>query len=325
MTVAKIFSPGFSVMSNRSVLARVVCFLSMIVVCPLQADLGRLTINGVEIPENLYHGMYKGKDYCPPTSNVRYRQRLVGAALIVFAGREGNFELTTADRKRIAEATSELERAESRGNTDAIAKAAWKLFYEENSVYGSYLYPSVSTLFDREDVLNEYRRLVVVNDPRVTDVVTGRYAQLTFPDAEQAQLAIDLINSGKSLADLTSAIDEFKLFPHNMAGWSIAEKVRGFSGDSRQLQSGMAVLATEGHMWYSSEERFVLYFDEVLTRSRLRPFTEYNNNDDYAYDIARYNLWDGVHHERKVKRWEDADIREDGEPVTLLEEYPECP
>ena len=78
-------------------------------------------------------------------------------------------------------------------------------------------------------------------------------------------------------------------------------------------------------MWYSSEERFVLYFDEVLTRSRLRPFTEYNNSDDYAYDVAQYNLWAGVNRERRVKRWEDADIREDGEPVTLIEEYPECP
>ena len=312
-------------MSIMSVLARIACFLLMIVVFPLQADIGRLTINGMEIPENLYHGMYKGKNYCPPTSNVRYRQELIGTALIVFAGREGNFELKTRDKKRIAEKTSELRRAESRGNTEAIAKAAWKLFYEESSVYGPYLYPSVSKMFNREDELNEYRRLIEVKDPRVTDVVTVRYAQLTFPNVERAQMAIDLFNSGKSLTEVTSAIGEFKLFTHNMARWAIVEKLRGFSSDSRQLQSGMAVLATEGHMWYSSEERFVLYFDEVLARSRLRPFTEYNNSDDYAYDIARYNLWDSVHHARRVKRWDEADIREDGEPVTLLEEFPECP
>ena len=311
-------------MSNMSFLPRIASFLLLIVVCPLQADIGRLTINGIEIPENLYHGMYKGKNYCPPTSNVRYRQQLIGTALIVFAGREGNFELSTSDKKRIAEKTSELKRAESRGNPESIAKAAWTLFYEESSVYGQYLYPSVSSMFNREDVLNEYRRLIEVEDPRVTDVVTVRYAQLTFPNGERAQMAIDSFNSGKSLTEVTSAIGEFKLFTHNMARWAIVEKLRGFSSDSRQLQSGMAVLATEGHMWYSSDERFVLYFDEVLTRSRLRPFTEYNNNDDYAYDIARYNLWDGVHHERRVKRWDDADIREDGEPVTLLEDLPEC-
>ena len=269
-------------MSNKSVLARIVCFLSMIVVCPLQADIGRLTINGIEIPGNLYHGVYKGEDWCPPTSNVRYRQRLIDAALIVFAGREGNFELETADKKRIAEKTSELERAESRGDTEAIAEAAWKLFYEESSVYGPYLYPSVKAMFNRQDVLNEYRRLVEVKDPRVTDVVTVRYAQLTFPDAERAQMAIDLFNSGKSLTEVTSAIGEFKIFAHNMGNWSIVEKLRGFNGDARQLKSGMAVLATEGHMWYSSEERFAHYFDEVLTRSRLRPFTEYNNNDPLA-------------------------------------------
>lgn len=312
-------------MNSMSVVARMACVMSIFASYPVKADIGQLTINGVEIPANFYNGMYKGKNWCPPTSDARYRDTLINKALIVFAGREGNFKLTTSEQQRIAEKTNELKRAEVSGNADTIDEAAWSLFHVEGNVYGSYLYPSVSEMFNRQDVLNEYKRLIEIKDPRLTDVVTAKHVQMTFPDRERAQIAVDLLNSGKSLSEVASAIDEFEMFPHNMGTWFIVDEIRGFSSDSRQLRSGMAVFASEGNMWFSAEEQFVLYFDEVLKLSRLRPFTEYNNRDNYAYDIAQYNLWSGVHDARRIERWANADIREDGEPVEMLEEYPECP
>ena len=313
-------------MNTKTVLAFAICCLPMTAVTlKAHAEIGKLTIDGVDIPENLYNGFYKGDQWCPPTSDTRYRDRLIDTALIVFPGRQGNFELSASEQKRIAEKTSELERAESGNNAVSIAKAAWNLFSAESSAYGAHLYPAVSTLFSRQDVLNEYKRLINIKDPRLTDVVIGKYVQLAFPNNEMAKTAINLFNSGKSLAEVTSAIGEHKLFAHNKDNWFVVDEIPGFSGDSHLVESGSAVFASEGQSWYGSEEKFVLYLDEVRELSRLRPFTEYNNRDEYAYDIARYDLWGSAHDARRLERWKNADIRENGEPVVMLDQYPQCP
>lgn len=198
------------------------------------------------------------------------------------------------------------------------------IFFAESSAYGPHLYQPVSELFTREDVLTEYKRLIEVKDPRLTDVVIGKYVQLTFPDGDSAQQAIELFNAGKSLVEVTSIIEEHKLFSYNKDNWFVWDEIQGFDGDSQLLESGKAVIVSKGQSWYSSEEQFVLYFDEVLSLSRLRPFTKYNNRGEYAYNIARYDFWGSVHDARRVERWNAADIREDDEPVTMRAEYPEC-
>lgn len=98
------------------------------------ADIGKLTINGVEIPDNLIDGIYKNENWCPPTSDARYRDRLINTALIVFAGRDGNFQLDTSQKENLAEKRNDLRRAESGGNEAAIAKAAWKQFFSLKAV-----------------------------------------------------------------------------------------------------------------------------------------------------------------------------------------------
>ena len=77
----------------------------------------------------------------------------------------------------------------------------------------------------------------------------------------------------------------------------VNEKI-GKSTDSAFVKNAIYLLLCKheaglasGEMLNECDKAFAqkLYLEEVLEMSRLRPFTEYDNRDEYAFDIVRFS------------------------------------
>jgi hypothetical protein len=278
--------------------------------------IGTVTINGETVRPILFEGFsehYMSKSSrCPPTSDARIRDLVIGAALVVFDGRKKGFEIPERSQRRIAKFRQELELAGPDGNPLVISAAEIEMF---NSEYGAYIdqYPIVVT---HEQILEEYKRLIKVRDPRFTDVKLIRRTPIEMHSSEEATKARRLLENGATIADIEDMFDYVYVAKGYAAQWNIAYKV---IDNYRQYENEYVTGAI-----VRVDDLNLLKINEVKIRSRLRPFAEYENTKEYVYKEIERDLREVRRRERDKALWAAAEVLEDGEPVELADHYPQC-
>ena len=283
---------------------------------PLQADIGKITIDGQTIPPILFkgysvHAMTK-ESRCPPTSDSYIRDRVIRRALVVLAAREQGLKVPEREQANIDKFKQKLEYLGPDGDGNAIASAEHLRHFYEYSAYISH-FPARAT---HEDILSEYKRLIKAKDPRFTDVVLVRHTPLEFVSEDDARQAVKLLESGTSIDKVTTTFDEEFFQLHIHPEWYPIYDVDGYTGDGRDLKTGSAV---------SIGGARIIYFNEVKFRTRIRPFTRLKHFDNWVYDRVKSDVLTIRQRERDLALWQAADVREDGEPIAMLEHYPSCP
>ena len=278
--------------------------------------IGTVTINGETVRPILFEGFsehYMSKSSrCPPTSDARIRDLVIGAALVVFDGCKKGFEIPERSQRRIAKFRQELELAGPDGNPLVISAAEIEMF---NSEYGAYIdqYPIVVT---HEQILEEYKRLIKVRDPRFTDVKLIRRTPIEMHSSEEATKARRLLENGATIADIEDMFDYVYVAKGYAAQWNIAYKV---IDNYRQYENEYVTGAI-----VRVDDLNLLKINEVKIRSRLRPFAEYENTKEYVYKEIERDLREVRRRERDKALWAAAEVLEDGEPVELADHYPQC-
>ncbi len=278
--------------------------------------IGTITINGEPIRPILFKGYSQhvvSKDYrCPPISDYFIKNQVITYALVVFDGRKKGLEIPESDQRYIEKYKQELEQAGPDGDASVIAQSEILMFTSE---YGGYIdhYPAVVT---HEQILEEYKRLINIKDPRFTDVKLIRRTPIELRTAEDATEAKRLLESGATLADLEEKFEFVYAAVEYAAYWTIAYKVlEDYRQYGDEFRTGAIIRV---------DDRNLLQLNEVKHRSRLRPFVEYQNSKDYVYTQVKWDLLKVRKQERNKALWAAAEVLENGEPIEMTVEFPQC-
>ncbi|MFK8081684.1 MAG: hypothetical protein AB8B97_15470 [Granulosicoccus sp.] len=284
-------------------------------VATAHADIGRVTINDEVVPAIVFkgftqHNMLK-KDVCPPTSNAYIRDAIIRRALIIAKGQELGLTIDERSKNNVDEFAQTLEYLGPDGNPREIAKAEVLRHMHRYIGFLDHFPAPVR----HEEILAEYKRLIKAGDSRFTNVVVVRFTPLEFRSVKDAEAAIEALNAGEPVKEVTDRFPEGFYGFHRSPQWIPIYDVDDYEGDGSELTTGTAI---------SIGGVDVIYFDEVKFRSRLRPFTEYRNSDSYVYKEVKWDLLKIKQRERDRALWEAADVREDGMPIVMSSDYPKC-
>ncbi len=278
-------------------------------------SIGTITINGELVRPILFRGFshhMSKANRCPPISDTRIKDLVIKNALVVFDARKKGLEISEQTQRYIARYKQELEQAGPDGDPEVIAKSELSMFTRE---YGGYIdhYPAVVT---HEEILEEYKRLIDIGDPRFTDVKLIRRTPIELYTAEDATEAKRLLENGATVAEIEEKFEYVWAFEEYAAQWAIAydviENYREYGDD---FSTGAIIRV---------DDRNLLLLNEVKHRSRLRPFVEYQNNKDYVYKEVKWDLLRIRQRERDKALWAAAEVLENGVPIEMTDDYPQC-
>lgn len=300
---------------NKTLLTFLLCTSMLLATGQSNADIGEVTINGEPVPGILFKGYsnhsLSSETRCPPTSDTYVRDIIVRRALIIREAEKRGLDIAESSMDKIAEYTREIEYLGPDGDITARAKAELLKQYYIYSGYIDY-FPAMPT---HNAVLNEYKRAIKAKDPRFTNVTLVRYTPLSFTSEKDATEAVKQLQAGSSLREVTESFAEDYHSFHYADFWTPIYDVDQYSDDGNALISGTAI---------SLGTHKALYFNEVKHRSRLRPFTNLRNRDNYVYDEIKWDLQRQLQQDRDRALWKAANVREDGESIEMAENYPAC-
>ncbi len=280
------------------------------------AEIGEVTVNGKPIPQILFLGYTKqrmlSKDVCSPTSDARIRDGVLRQAIRKFGAEDNNLKPDEDDLERVALKKQERDYLKDGGGQIDLAIAEYMLFESETSSYSHHYHVGPT----HDQILDEYKKRIKAGDPKFTNVKIVRYTPMEFRTAADADTATKLLETGTAVSDIEAKYDNGYFSTHLAEFWSLLHEVDQYTGDGIGLKTGSI---------YRQDDINLIYFDEVKHRTRIYPFTSYQNWDDYAYKEIKWDLSRQLQFERDVALWNAADVREDGEPIKLSANYPSCP
>ena len=280
-----------------------------------QAEIGEVTINGEVIPDVLFKGYTRRSTpdtICPPTSDTRIRDSAIKRMLLIMDARKRGLAIPERNQADMDKYSEELKQLGPDGAPDEITRAEFSRHSHEYSGYTSHFRIDVS----HQEILDEYKRLIKAKDPRFTDVVIVRHTPADFATKENRDAAAELIEQGSTLEEVMEKFKDGYSQDHYTPNWTPVYTMYEYEGDGRELAAGSVIRI---------RDKNIIYIREVKRRSRLRPFTKYRNNDDnHVYKIIKNDLIRAVRLEQHRQLWAAADVREDGEPIELSDDYPSC-
>lgn len=292
------------------------------------AAVGEVTIDGEPIPAT-YFSAYEAYQVtpdrrCSPVSDARVRDGVIDEWLMVLDGRKKQLELEDYTIKKLDEYQQEINSATAKSSEDYRSKREVRALITEAHGYRGHI------AFRPTDEQAEMRfnLKLISQDPALFGLNVVRFNKVQFnKSSDQMQQFVTALEAGESWETLVEPLDAFARNHDNSDEWhTIADMdeytnttIQRMVGDGSELKAGDVIGPIE---MYAYSQLFRI--EEKKTLPFLQLDDALNGEDSWALELMKKELraeyWSGVRAELR----RDYDIREDGKPVIVPDEYASC-
>ncbi|MBX2886787.1 MAG: hypothetical protein KTR32_42970 [Granulosicoccus sp.] len=278
----------------------------------MSADIGKISVNGHDIPSNLFRGLYElalmPENNCPPISDTRVRDRVIRMVLTVQNARADGIALPEQIQAKIDKHNLEISYQIKKNGDPAIAS-----YLAYATEYRGYL-EHFPVVVQKKEIVNAYEQYIKEKDPRFTDRKIFQLSQLYVDSAEDGIEARNQLLNGTPLTKVVEMLGA-QYYPDEQQEWYTTDRLSRFKWNPEDLVPGGLIGPSEGKL---------LLIDAVEHRTRLELDQRLNERDSYVYKEIESELKENLRTERDTGLWESGDVRENDLPIELSTVYPSC-